>query len=301
MATGADTPAAEQAVATTCHQIQGTESVTYDNAAIVTLADKLNSSGVCPGVLQMLVPPTTAPASLLISSAGWTLVDVIDGDTLDIASAVEGQRRVQLIGINAPEPGECMGDEATNVLRLVATGKELKIVPDVSDADAEGNNLRYLEQLDGVDLGGTMIDLGLATAVPVEPDIARGGDYANEWSTPKPPRWACGRRAPVPHRRRSLRHCRRRRPRRPRPEPRGRQLRTKGVGTTRPGRRLPLTSISTSSPSMTSGLTNASAMPWPSTGEKLPDVTSPTVFVADDHGAAGPRGGRRPSVAMPTR
>ena len=38
-------------------------------------------------------------------------------------------------------------------------------------------------------------------------------------------------------------------------------LPTNGVGTTRPGSRVPLTSISTSSPITTSGLTNASAMP----------------------------------------
>ena len=30
-------------------------------------------------------------------------------------------------------------------------------------------------------------------------------------------------------------------------------------------------------------------MPWPSTGEKLPLVTSPTVLAVDDHGAARPR------------
>jgi endonuclease YncB( thermonuclease family) len=113
----------------------------------------------------------------LVTTTGWTLVDVIDGDTLDV-TGTDGQRRVQLIGINAPEPGECLGDQATNALHFLADGKELTLVPDTSDADAEGNNLRFVEQTDGVDLGGTMIDLGLAIAEPVEPDIARGGDYA---------------------------------------------------------------------------------------------------------------------------
>jgi endonuclease YncB( thermonuclease family) len=71
-----------------------------------------------------------------------------------------------------------MSDQATNALRFMAGGKELKLVPDVSDADAEGQKLRYVEQLDGVDLGATMLDLGLAVAEPDEPDIARGGQYA---------------------------------------------------------------------------------------------------------------------------
>ncbi len=183
LATQADTPSAESAMATTCHQIQGTEPQTYTVPEIGDLAAKLNSSGVCLGSLDLLVlssggPPTTAPGAGLIATAGWTLVEIVDGDTLDITSAVEGQRRVQLIGADAPEPGECMADEAASALRFMASDKELMIVPDVTDANEEGNNLRYVDQLDGVDLGGTLIDLGLASAVPVEPDIARASDYA---------------------------------------------------------------------------------------------------------------------------
>jgi hypothetical protein len=71
------------------------------------------------------------------------------------------------------------------------------------------------------------------------------------------------------------------RPRRPRPRraPPRRALRrrareaalsqrpTNGVGTTRPGRREPRTSIATAVPSTANaGSTNARAMPWPSTG-----------------------------------
>jgi endonuclease YncB( thermonuclease family) len=83
-----------------------------------------------------------------------------------------------MIGINAPEPGECLADEATNALRFLAADKELKLVPDQTEANAEGNNVRFVEQLDGVDLGAKMIELGLAIAQPVEPDISRGGAYA---------------------------------------------------------------------------------------------------------------------------
>lgn len=180
LATGADTPAAEQALASTCSTIQGTETKTYDTPSIAEFAERLNSLGICAGDPALFVPPTTAPTNVLIESAGWALVDVIDGDTLDVTSAVEGQRRVDLIGINAPEPGECMADQATNALRFLAADHELKLVPDTSDANAEGNNVRYVEQVGGADLGGTMIELGLAIAQPVEPDIARGGQYAQK-------------------------------------------------------------------------------------------------------------------------
>ncbi|HZB42437.1 MAG TPA: thermonuclease family protein [Ilumatobacter sp.] len=177
LATGPDTPAAEHAMATTCSTIQGTQPKTYESPEFATLADQLHTSGVCPGVITMLVPPTTAPVVGLVVTSGWTLVEVIDGDTFDV-TGTDGQRRIQIIGINAPEPGGCMSDQATNALRLLASDKELTLVPDMSDVDADGNNLRYVEQSDGVDLGGTMIDLGLAIAEPVEPDIARGGQYA---------------------------------------------------------------------------------------------------------------------------
>jgi micrococcal nuclease len=178
LATGPDTPAAESALAATCSTIQGAVARTYQTPEEAEFAQRLNSLGVCPGDPTLLVPPTTAPTNVLVGTAGWTLVEVIDGDTLDVTSAVEGQRRIDMIGINAPEPGECLADEATNALRFLAADKELKLVPDQSEANAEGNNVRFVEQLDGVDLGAKMIELGLATAQPVEPGISRGGLYA---------------------------------------------------------------------------------------------------------------------------
>ena len=64
--------------------------------------------------------------------------------------------------------------------------------------------------------------------------------------------------------------------------------------------------MSTASPITTAGLTNASAMPCPSTGEKLPDVTSPTVLAVDDHSALGSRraaafGGDADELALDAR
>ena len=55
------------------------------------------------------------------------------------------------------------------------------------------------------------------------------------------------------------------------------------------------------SPSATSGGRKARAMPWPSTGEKLPLVTSPDRRRRRPGRRWSARGGRRPSVAMPRR
>ena len=64
-------------------------------------------------------------------------------------------------------------------------------------------------------------------------------------------------------------------------------LATNGVETMRPTKPLPRTSIVTSVPISVSGGMNARAMPCPSTGEKLPLVTTPTGLIVDQHRAFG--------------
>ena len=88
--------------------------------------------------------------------------------------------------------------------------------------------------------------------------------------------------------------------RRPRHARRGdvAQRLTKGVATTEAGSSVPRTSIRPSAPTSIVGGTNPRAMPWPSVGEKLPDVTAPTTAPSTRIGHPA-RGGRRPSTAMP--
>jgi endonuclease YncB( thermonuclease family) len=53
-------------------------------------------------------------------ATGWRSARVVDGDTLDV-SGPGGEVTVRIVGINAPEAGECFGDEATDALaELVA-------------------------------------------------------------------------------------------------------------------------------------------------------------------------------------
>ena len=77
-----------------------------------------------------------------------------------------------------------------------------------------------------------------------------------------------------------------------------RDQRWKGGLTTSAGRSRPRTSMTTSSPTPTSGARNASAMPWPSTGEKLPLVTTPTSSSPRRTGQPS-RGGRPFSARRP--
>ncbi len=60
---------------------------------------------------------------------------------------------VRLLGINAPEPDECWGQESTNSLTALVGDKKLLLVPGETDADEFGQLLRYmyLETTEGME------------------------------------------------------------------------------------------------------------------------------------------------------
>lgn len=89
----------------------------------------------------------------------YKIIDVVDGDTLDIAR-IDGEKvfnldkiiRVRLLGINTPEtvdprrPVECFGREASNYLKDLAEGKIAAIELDESQGllDKYGRVLAYI-------------------------------------------------------------------------------------------------------------------------------------------------------------
>jgi|GEM_PF-1170153 endonuclease YncB( thermonuclease family) len=95
---------------------------------------------------------------------GWTVVAVLDGDTVDVTRGAE-QERVRLIGIDAPEPGTCGFEEATAALaalvdgRTVTLGREARV-----ERDRDGRVLAYLDLPDGVDAGLRQIEAGMAVS-----------------------------------------------------------------------------------------------------------------------------------------
>lgn len=52
--------------------------------------------------------------------------EVIDGDTFTIKAGTE-TRRVRLIGVNAPEPGKCLSDDATDTLSDLLSGNKVAL------------------------------------------------------------------------------------------------------------------------------------------------------------------------------
>lgn len=65
---------------------------------------------------------------------------VVDGDTIIIS----GERKVRLLGINAPESGDCFYEESKDALTELIEGEYVGLKKDVSGMDNFGRLLRYV-------------------------------------------------------------------------------------------------------------------------------------------------------------
>ena len=92
-----------------------------------------------------------------------TVVEILDGDTFDLGN----EERVRIIGINTPEKGRPFSDEATDALSEMIMGKEVTLVNDSKndDADSSGRLLRHV-YVDGVSVNYEMIRMGMAFWYP---------------------------------------------------------------------------------------------------------------------------------------
>ncbi len=115
--------------------------------------------------------PRSSTADGPDGSSGVELVRVIDGDTFTVSIA-GSISEVRLIGINAPESGECWSGPATEALtNLLGTGP-LRLERDISDTDQYGRLLRYA-WIGDVFVNEAMVVDGHAIARRYEPDTAR--------------------------------------------------------------------------------------------------------------------------------
>ena len=106
----------------------------------------------------------------------WTVVNVVDGDTLDIADSTGNKYRVRLIGADTPEvvkpntPVEPFGPEASDFTKRVIAmvNDRVRIAFDGDQVDKYGRNLAmvYLQLPDGREcwLNELLIREGLARA-----------------------------------------------------------------------------------------------------------------------------------------
>ncbi len=115
------------------------------------------------------------PGGATVGGGQAAVVEVVDGDTIRVE--LEGGREsVRIIGINAPERGECLAEDATRRLQDLVADREVELVADRSDRDQYGRLLRYVE-VGGDDVGAGLVRDGLALVRRYPPDIARADDY----------------------------------------------------------------------------------------------------------------------------
>jgi micrococcal nuclease len=98
------------------------------------------------------------------SQSSVELVRVVDGDTI-VVSVDGDEERVRLLGMDAPERGECGFDQATNLLKvLLGSGAGIQLIEgSKSDRDSFGRLLRYVD-VAGKDLGLELVTSGVAIA-----------------------------------------------------------------------------------------------------------------------------------------
>ena len=91
-----------------------------------------------------------------------TFESVVDGDTIETSDGT-----VRIIGIDAPERGECGYAEASALISsLLSQGDPtiLHLPEGQNEEDRYGRILRYVDTAQGVDVGLSLLTAGLAVA-----------------------------------------------------------------------------------------------------------------------------------------
>ena len=100
------------------------------------------------------------------SSRGTLVQRVIDGDTVVLANG----ERVRYIGMDTPERGERLFDEATEYNRRLVEGQRVGLLKDQSETDRFGRLLRYVLAGD-ILVNAELVREGLAEAKRYDPDV----------------------------------------------------------------------------------------------------------------------------------
>lgn len=128
-----------------------------------------------------LLPTETEDASFCVplgtARMDGEVVDIIDGDTIDVRLEDGQEYRVRYIGIDTPERGELFYSEASNFNEEMVAGKVVTLVRDVSETDQFGRLLAYVVA-DNVFVNYEIIRSGYAAAVTFPPDVACAETFA---------------------------------------------------------------------------------------------------------------------------
>jgi micrococcal nuclease len=131
-------------------------------------------------VLVVLVP-TQAHAQVPDQEAA--VIDLVDGDTIDVQLSDGSTYRVRIIGIDTPEtvaPNQAVqwwGPEASARTRALLLGATVWLERDTSETDRFGRLVRYV-WLEDTLVEHILLAEGHATAFPFNPDTRRAHEFA---------------------------------------------------------------------------------------------------------------------------
>lgn len=117
-------------------------------------------------------PDPGEPDGPAVDAERATVTEVVDGDTLEVRLADGRVERLRLVGINTPEDGECLADQAARRLEAVVGDRRVRLVRDVSDRDQYGRLLRHV-LVDGRSAGEVLVAEGLALSRAYPPDTGQ--------------------------------------------------------------------------------------------------------------------------------
>lgn len=100
-----------------------------------------------------------------------TVVNIVDGDTIDVLMSDGMTYRVRYIGINTPESDETCGSDATVANAALVDGKVVAMQRDISETDQFDRLLRYV-YVEGMFVNAALVTGGWAEAVRYPPDTA---------------------------------------------------------------------------------------------------------------------------------
>jgi len=113
-----------------------------------------------------------------------TVIDVIDGDTIDVRIGYKRQR-VRLLGIDTPEtkdprkPVQCFGHEASeHTARLLPRGTIVRLEHDLEEHDIYNRLLAYVWRAsDGLFINLDLVTGGFADILSIAPNTAHADEF----------------------------------------------------------------------------------------------------------------------------
>ncbi|MDX1450531.1 MAG: lamin tail domain-containing protein [Acidimicrobiia bacterium] len=111
-------------------------------------------------------PPITASNIDTSLAVPATVATVLDGDSFR-ATVAGNDEEIRLLGINAPERGECRSEAAADRLEDLVEGDPVLLVPDARDQFDRMLATAYLDDT-GLDVGLILVWDGLAIALTVD-------------------------------------------------------------------------------------------------------------------------------------